>query len=73
MEMFIAQIQSGEFLPGEVIPSERSLALRYGVSRQVVRSAHRPDGEPAAIGQNTRPGDLCEKPDYNKGCLRGAQ
>lgn len=38
-EIIISQIESNEYLPGEMIPSERSLAQIYGVSRQIVRNA----------------------------------
>ncbi len=66
MEMFIAQIQSGEFLPGEVIPSERSLALRYGVSRQVVRSAIDQLVNRRRLVRIQGRGTFVKKPDYNK-------
>ncbi|MGB5824375.1 MAG: GntR family transcriptional regulator [Proteocatella sp.] len=38
-EMIINRIESNEYLPGEMISSERCLAEIYGVSRQTVRNA----------------------------------
>lgn len=34
-----AEIESGEFGPGDVLPSERTLAAEYGINRETVRKA----------------------------------
>jgi GntR family transcriptional regulator len=65
-EMIIAQIQSGELLPGEVIQSERSLGLRYGVSRQTVRSAIDQLVKRRQLVRIQGRGTFVKKPDYNK-------
>ncbi|MDD4285984.1 MAG: GntR family transcriptional regulator [Eubacteriales bacterium] len=65
-EMLITQIQSGELLPGEVIPSERSLALRYGVSRQTVRNAIDQLVKQRYLIRIQGRGTFVKKPDYNK-------
>ena len=38
-EIIIDRIERQEYLPGEMISSERSLSQTYGVSRQTVRNA----------------------------------
>ena len=38
-EALFAQIQAGEYLPGQRIPSEHALAERFGVGRPTVRQA----------------------------------
>ena len=38
-EMLTRQIRSGEFLPGDMIPSENEMAKEYGIGRPTVRQA----------------------------------
>ena len=65
-EMIIAQIQSNEYLPGEVIKSERDLAQIYGVSRQTVRLAIDQLVKQRYLVRIQGRGTFVKKPDYNK-------
>lgn len=38
-EIILSRIENREYLPGEMIPSERALADQYGVSRPTIRAA----------------------------------
>lgn len=38
-ERLRTEIESGEFGPGDVLPSERALAAEYGINRETVRRA----------------------------------
>ena len=38
-DIIVSRIESHEYLPGEMIPSERVLAEMYGVSRPTIRTA----------------------------------
>lgn len=65
-DMIVAQIEKNEYLPGEVIPSERSLALRYGVGRQIVRNAIEQLVRQRYLIRIQGRGTFVKKPDYNK-------
>lgn len=38
-DVLIKRIEEGEFLPGEMIPSERKMAEQYGINRMTVKNA----------------------------------
>jgi GntR family transcriptional regulator len=65
-EIIINRIESHEYLPGEMIPSERVLAEMYGVSRQVIRSAIDELVNSHYLIRMHGKGTFVKKPDYNK-------
>ena len=65
-EIIISRIESHEYLPGEMIPSERVLAEMYGVSRQAIRNAIDELVNRHYLVRMQGKGTFVKKPDYNK-------
>lgn len=68
-ELIIQRIESHEYLPGEMIPSERELAGLYGVSRPVIRTAIDELVHQRYLIRIQGKGTFIRKPDHNKVAL----
>lgn len=65
-ENIVNRIESHEYLPGEMIPSERVLAELYGVSRPTIRTAIDELVNQHYLTRIQGKGTFVKKPDYNK-------
>lgn len=68
-DIIINRIESHEYLPGEMIPSERVLAEMYGVSRPTIRTAIDELVNQHYLTRIHGKGTFVRKPDYNKVAL----
>lgn len=65
-DIIINRIESHEYLPGEMIPSERVLAEMYGVSRPTIRAAINELVNQHYLTRIQGKGTFVKKPEYNK-------
>lgn len=68
-ETIINRIATHEYLPGEIIPSERDLAAMYHVSRPTIREAIDELVNQRYLVRIQGKGTLVRKPDHNKVAL----
>lgn len=68
-EIIINRIETHEYLPGEMIPSERVLADTYNVSRPTIRAALDELVNQRYLIRIQGKGTFVRKPDYNKVAL----
>ncbi|MCI8281959.1 MAG: GntR family transcriptional regulator [Lachnospiraceae bacterium] len=68
-ETIINRIATREYLPGEIIPSERDLAAMYHVSRPTIRAAIDELVNQRYLVRIQGKGTLVRKPDHNKVAL----
>lgn len=64
--VLMERILSQEYLPGEMIPSERQLSERYGIGRSIVRNAIDELVEMRLLIRIQGKGTFVKKSDYNK-------
>ena len=65
-DIIVSRIESHEYLPGEMIPSERVLAEMYGVSRPTIRTAIDELVNEHYLVRRQGKGTFVKKPEYNK-------
>ena len=65
-DIIVSRIESHEYLPGEMIPSERVLAEMYGVSRPTIRTAIDELVNEHYLVRRQGKGTFVRKPEYNK-------
>ena len=65
-DIIVSRIESHEYLPGEMIPSERVLAEMYGVRRPTIRTAIDELVNEHYLVRRQGKGTFVKKPEYNK-------
>ena len=69
MNTIVGKIETGDYLPGEKLPSERELAAMYHVSRPTIRAVIDELVNQRYLVRIQGKGTLVRKPDHNKVAL----